>query len=60
RKLPPAREGTRPAGASAGLKRRTRACMGRCQGFYCNARVAELSAGRLAQPLATGSCHEHH
>ncbi|WP_228492882.1 hypothetical protein, partial [Pseudomonas aeruginosa] len=24
------------------------------------ARVAELSAGRLAQPLATGSCHEHH
>ncbi|HHN3385136.1 TPA: FAD/NAD(P)-binding oxidoreductase, partial [Pseudomonas aeruginosa] len=47
-------------GDFGGLKRRTRACMGRCQGFYCNARVAELSAGRLAQPLATGSCHEHH
>lgn len=44
-----------PPGDLGGLKRRTRACMGRCQGFYCGARVAELSAGRLAIPLATGS-----
>jgi glycerol-3-phosphate dehydrogenase len=25
-----------------GLKRRTRATMGRCQGFYCSANVAAL------------------
>lgn len=49
-----------PPGDLGGLKRRTRACMGRCQGFYCGARVAELSAGRLAVPLATGACHEPH
>ena len=60
REILAALEGPLPAGDFGGLKRRTRACMGRCQGFYCNARVAELSAGRLAQPLATGSCHEHH
>ncbi|MDY7533054.1 NAD(P)/FAD-dependent oxidoreductase [Pseudomonas sp. Bout1] len=51
---------TLPPGDLGGLKRRTRACMGRCQGFYCSARVAELSAGRLAIPLATGACHEAH
>lgn len=51
---------TLPPGDMGGLKRRTRACMGRCQGFYCSARVAELSAGRLAIPLATGACHEAH
>jgi glycerol-3-phosphate dehydrogenase len=49
-----------PPGDLGGLKRRTRACMGRCQGFYCGARVAELSAGHLAIPLATGVCHEAH
>ena len=37
-----------PAGDLGGLKRRTRCMMGRCQGFYCSARVAELAAGRLA------------
>ncbi|MGY2224460.1 NAD(P)/FAD-dependent oxidoreductase [Pseudomonas gingeri] len=45
-----------PPGDLGGLKRRTRACMGRCQGFYCSARVAQLSEGRLAVPLSTGSC----
>jgi len=49
-----------PPGDLGGLKRRTRVCMGRCQGFYCGARVAELSAGHLAIPLATGVCHESH
>jgi glycerol-3-phosphate dehydrogenase len=29
-----------------GLRRRTRVLMGRCQGFYCGAEVAELLAGR--------------
>lgn len=47
-------EGQPAAGNLDGLKRRTRATMGRCQGFYCSARLAELTAGRLADPLAVG------
>jgi glycerol-3-phosphate dehydrogenase len=39
--------GPLPVGDLGGLKRRTRCMMGRCQGFYCSARVAELAAGRL-------------
>ena len=35
-----------------GLKRRTRATMGRCQGFYCSAELAELTTGRLEPPMA--------
>lgn len=46
-----------PPGDLGGLKRRTRACMGRCQGFYCTARLAELTAGRLSPPLAVGGTH---
>ncbi|MDE2386053.1 MAG: NAD(P)/FAD-dependent oxidoreductase [Alphaproteobacteria bacterium] len=34
--------GPLPAGDLAGLKRRTRAMMGRCQGFYCAAHVSAL------------------
>jgi glycerol-3-phosphate dehydrogenase len=40
--------GPLPARDVAGLKRRTRAMMGRCQGFYCSARIAALTKGRLA------------
>ena len=40
--------GPLPAGDLGGLKRRTRCMMGRCQGFYCSARVTELAAGRLS------------
>jgi glycerol-3-phosphate dehydrogenase len=40
-------QGPLPAGNIGGLKRRTRCMMGRCQGFYCSARVAELARGRL-------------
>ncbi|WP_447588897.1 FAD-dependent oxidoreductase [Aquipseudomonas campi] len=58
REIENALQGPLPAGDLGGLKRRTRACMGRCQGFYCGARVAELSAGHLAIPLATGACHD--
>ena len=36
----------------AGLKRRTRATMGRCQGFYCLGALAELTAGRFDPELA--------
>lgn len=34
--------GPLPAGDMGGLKRRTRATMGRCQGFYCSAHVAAI------------------
>jgi glycerol-3-phosphate dehydrogenase len=40
-------EGPLPAGDVGGLKRRTRAMMGRCQGFYCSANVAALAEGRI-------------
>lgn len=39
-----------------GLKRRTRVCMGRCQGFYCAGEVAKLTAGKFDPPL--GDKHE--
>jgi glycerol-3-phosphate dehydrogenase len=40
-------EGPLPAGDMGGLKRRTRAMMGRCQGFYCSAHIAAITKGRL-------------
>ena len=45
-----AMSGPLPAADIGGLKRRTRCMMGRCQGFYCCARVMELAAGRIALP----------
>jgi len=36
----------------SGLKRQTRATMGRCQGFYCSARLAELTEGQFDCPLS--------
>jgi glycerol-3-phosphate dehydrogenase len=39
--------GPLPAGDVGGLKRRTRAMMGRCQGFYCSAQVAAIAEGRI-------------
>jgi glycerol-3-phosphate dehydrogenase len=36
--------GPLPACGIGGLKRRTRAMMGRCQGFYCSAQVAAMMA----------------
>jgi glycerol-3-phosphate dehydrogenase len=44
-----------PPGDLGGLKRRTRACMGRCQGFYCSAQVAGLSEGHLTPAMAVAS-----
>jgi glycerol-3-phosphate dehydrogenase len=43
-----------PPGDFGGLRRRTRAGMGRCQGFYCHGRLAELTRGRFRVPLAIG------
>jgi len=54
REILSAMEGPVPAGNLGGLKRRTRATMGRCQGFYCSARLAELTKGKFANPLGIG------
>ena len=52
REIEAALQGPLPAGDFGGLRRRTRAGMGRCQGFYCNASLASLSAGKFKEPLA--------
>ena len=43
-----------PAQSLGGLRRRTRVMMGRCNGFYCSAKVANLTKGRITPPLAGG------
>ncbi len=43
-----------PATSLGGLRRRTRVMMGRCNGFYCSAKVADLSKGRITPPLDLG------
>lgn len=51
REIEAALNGPMPAGSLAGLKRRTRVTMGRCQGFYCTAELARLTEGSFAQPM---------
>ncbi|NWK78187.1 NAD(P)/FAD-dependent oxidoreductase [Aquitalea sp. LB_tupeE] len=41
-----------PPGDFGGLRRRTRAGMGRCQGFYCNGTLAEMTKGKWLADLA--------
>jgi len=43
----------RPVGATTidGVKRRTRAGMGRCQGGFCSPRVAEIISEELGIPM---------
>jgi len=41
----------------AGLKRRTRVLLGRCQGFYCGAAVAALTRDELEAPPARDAGH---
>ena len=55
REIVSAMESVLPAGSLDGLKRRTRATMGRCQGFYCLAQLAELTDGKFVQPIAFSS-----
>lgn len=45
-------DGPMPPATLQGLKRRTRVCMGQCQGFYCSGELAEMTAGRFFTPLA--------
>lgn len=58
RELEAALNSSIPARDLGGLKRRTRACMGRCQGFYCSSRVAELSREKWGDLLITGDTNE--
>ena len=50
-------EGPLAARDLAGLKRRTRVMLGRCQGFYCSATVAAVTADALETPLALDTVH---
>lgn len=52
REVEAALTGPLPARGLGGLKRRTRVTMGRCQGFYCSAALADVTAGRLDPPMA--------
>lgn len=47
REVENALSGPLPAGDLGGLKRRTRAMLGRCQGFYCTADIFTLAGARL-------------
>ncbi len=49
--------GPMPPASLQGLKRRTRVCMGRCQGFYCTAELAKMTKGYFELPL--GVQHEN-
>jgi glycerol-3-phosphate dehydrogenase len=51
REIEAALDGPLAAQSLAGLKRRTRVTMGRCQGFYCLGALASLTAGRFAPEL---------
>jgi glycerol-3-phosphate dehydrogenase len=57
REIEAALAGPLPARDFGGLKRRTRACMGRCQGFYCAGRLAALTEGHFDEPLAVEHTH---
>lgn len=52
REILAALEGPLPARSLAGLKRRTRVTMGRCQGFFCSAELARLTEGCFERPIA--------
>ena len=47
REIEAALNGPMPPATLQGLKRRTRVCMGRCQGFYCMGPLAEITDGFL-------------
>ncbi|MBW3098321.1 NAD(P)/FAD-dependent oxidoreductase [Pseudohoeflea coraliihabitans] len=49
-------DGPMPPATLQGLKRRTRVTMGRCQGFYCTAELAEITEERLQRTI--GCDHE--
>ena len=50
REILAALNGPLPARSLAGLKRRTRVTMGRCQGFFCYAELSRLTEGHFDCP----------
>jgi glycerol-3-phosphate dehydrogenase len=52
REVEAALEGPLAARSLAGLKRRTRVTMGRCQGFHCLGALARMTEGRFEVPVA--------
>lgn len=54
REIEAALDGPLPARSPGALKRRTRATMGRCQGFNCTHRLAEITRGRLTPEFSVG------
>lgn len=58
REIEAALQGPLRARSLGALKRQTRATMGQCQGFYCSARLAELTDGKLDHPLACEIGHD--
>jgi glycerol-3-phosphate dehydrogenase len=57
REIETALTGPLAARSLGGLKRQTRVTMGRCQGFYCTARLAEICTGKLTPPLSQDIPH---
>lgn len=51
REILAALNGPLPARSLAGLKRRTRVTMGRCQGFFCSAELSRLTEGHFDRPM---------
>ncbi|MEP4767534.1 MAG: NAD(P)/FAD-dependent oxidoreductase [Roseibium sp.] len=58
REIEAALSGVLGARSIGGLKRQTRATMGRCQGFYCSARLAELTDGKFDLPMSEEFGHD--
>ncbi len=52
REVEQALSGPLPARSLAGLKRRTRVTMGRCQGFHCSGTLARMTEGAFDTPMA--------
>jgi glycerol-3-phosphate dehydrogenase len=51
REVAAALTGPLAARSLAGLKRRTRVTMGRCQGYHCAARLGQVTDGAFSQPM---------
>lgn len=58
REIKAALDGPLAAKSLGGLKRQTRVMMGRCQGIYCAARVAEITGEKFERPLAERIAHD--
>lgn len=55
REIEAALDGPLAARSPGALKRRTRATMGRCQGFNCTHRLAEITRGRMTPEFSVGN-----